>query len=126
MPFWRLGKKKQGGDKRLGHKDTGLTDVVQRGAKTAYDNVERVGGMASKVENIAGKVSGAAGTGATLAAVSGLGVPVATALGAVSAGAGAVGRLAGFVADKSVKAGEIKEKVERGRSAFDTAMKFMG
>ena len=121
---FRLGRKKTAStDKRLGTK---VSDGVRAGAKTAYHNVERVGGIAGMVSSVAGKVSGLAGTGATLAALTGFGVPVATALGGVAAGAKALQAGADVVGGVAGRATEAKQKVEKARATYSQAMSFMG
>ena len=121
--MFRLGHKIYHGGKRLGQKAVSAGKAL--GTK-AYENVEKISGVAGTIENVAGKISGGLGTAASVAALTGFGAPVAAGLASAGAAAGAVAKGAGMVQDRTQQAAELKAKVEKGRAAYDTAMKFMG
>ena len=121
--MFRLGHKIYQGGKRLGEKAVSAGKAL---GQKAYENVEKISGIAGTVENVAGKISGGLGTAATMAALTGFGAPVAAGLASAGAAAGAVSKGAGMVQERASQAAAVKDKVEKGRAAYDTAMKFMG
>ena len=106
--MFRLGHKIYQSGKRLGQKAVSAGKAL---GQKAYENVEKISGVAGTIENIAGKISGGLGTAG---------------LASAGAAAGAVQKGASMVQEKAEKAAEIKAKVEKGRAAYDTAMRFMG